>query len=46
MKQCLAALVLLTLGGCAAIVSLADPPTVVPSVDLTRYVGKWYEIAH
>jgi len=46
MKQGLAALVLLTLGGCAAIVSLADPPTVVPSVDLTRYLGKWYEIAH
>jgi apolipoprotein D and lipocalin family protein len=34
------------IGGCCGILcSIVHPPVVVPSVDLTRYVGKWYEIA-
>lgn len=32
--------------GCAPLVSVLEPPTVVPAVDLNRYLGKWYEIAH
>lgn len=35
----------LAVSGCGVIGSLLDPPNVVSSVDLTRYVGKWYEIA-
>ena len=36
----------LTVGGCCGILcSIVHPPVVVPSVDLTRYAGKWYEIA-
>ena len=36
----------LTVGGCCGVcVSLLQPPTVVSYVDLTRYVGRWYEIA-
>jgi apolipoprotein D and lipocalin family protein len=36
----------LTVGGCCDIIgSLLQPPSVVPYVDLTRYVGFWYEIA-
>ena len=42
----LAASALLTVTGCGAIGSVLDPPTVVSSVELSRYVGKWYEIAH
>jgi apolipoprotein D and lipocalin family protein len=32
-------------GGCSIIGSVLDPPSVVSYVDLTQYVGKWYEIA-
>lgn len=32
-------------GGCGIIGSVLNPPTVVSTVDLTQYVGKWYEIA-
>ena len=36
----------LTVGGCCGVcASLLQPPSVVPYVDLTRYVGFWYEIA-
>ena len=36
----------LMVGGCGGVLcSLLDPPVVVSSVDLTRYVGKWYEVA-
>jgi apolipoprotein D and lipocalin family protein len=31
---------------CGPIASVLDPPAVVPSVELSRYLGKWYEIAH
>lgn len=43
--------VLLVLGAMIAAVQVSaegrqEPVQVVPSVDLARYVGKWYEIAH
>jgi len=37
----IAALCVVTLTGCPA----SNPPDTVASVDLNRYVGKWYEIA-
>lgn len=40
------ALVLAASTGCAPIASVLDPPVVVQSVDLDRYLGTWYEIAH
>ncbi len=39
-------LILAAVAGCGVIGSVLNPPSVVPSVDLTRYVGKWYEVAH
>lgn len=42
----LAGLVVVMVTGCGAIESLLSPPSVVDSVDVSRYVGKWYEIAH
>lgn len=41
----LSALMLVIVTGCGAIGSLLNPPTVVPFVDLGRYVGRWYEVA-
>jgi apolipoprotein D and lipocalin family protein len=38
------AILCFTLGACAGVVSKGDPSTVT-SVDLSRYVGTWYEIA-
>jgi apolipoprotein D and lipocalin family protein len=32
--------------GCGPVASVLDPPVVVAQVDLNRYLGKWYEIAH
>jgi apolipoprotein D and lipocalin family protein len=39
------ATIMLSLGGCAILGPPKDAPTTVSSVDLERYVGKWYEIA-
>ena len=37
----------LTLSGCCCVIHcFLQAPTVVPYVNLSRYVGKWYEIAH
>lgn len=44
----IALLSLLLLAGCAggpSAVRGPSPPTVVPSVDLARYAGRWYEVA-
>lgn len=35
----------LVVSGCGVISSVLQPPNVVPSVDPSRYVGTWYEIA-
>ena len=46
MRRVLPGVLALAVGGCCCVAHcLFQPPTVVPYVDLTRYVGKWYEIA-
>ncbi len=43
---CVLALLMGSFGtGCGIIGSVLQPPSVVSYVDLTQYVGKWYEIA-
>ena len=44
--QLIPAFLAMMIGGCCGVIdSLLQPPSTVPYVDLTRYVGFWYEIA-
>ena len=45
-SKMLSGLVLVMVAGCGSVTSLLDPPEVVPAVELDRYLGKWYEVAH